>query len=77
MKDCLGREKLKSEGSCGRKNTTVSAEEVTHLIGTGIATGIMIGRGTGIEKEIVNMRDIMIGMVEETGKGGEGQIGRT
>lgn len=55
----------------------VDAKEVTHLTGTGTVTGIMTGRGTDTEKGIVTMRDLVKGMVEEAGKGEEGQIGRT
>ncbi|KAG6422346.1 hypothetical protein SASPL_118914 [Salvia splendens] len=72
-KDWLGREKLKNEGSCRIKNMRVNAEEVAHLIGTGLVTGIMTGRGT----DIVNVIDIMEGMVEEAERWEEGQIGRT
>lgn len=50
--------------------------EVVLLIETGLMTGIMAGRGTDIEKGIMITKDIMRKMAEETGMGGEGQIGR-
>lgn len=46
---------------------------MAHLIGTGLVTGIMTGKGT----DIVNVIDIMEGMVEEAERWEEGQIGGT
>lgn len=54
-----------------------NTEEVILLTGTGIVTGIMIGRGTDTENGTVTMRDLVKEMVEEAGKGEEDQIGRT
>lgn len=75
MKDWLGRKKPKSEGSCGKKKMRGNTGEVLQLIETGI--GIMTGRGTGIEKGIVTMKDLVKEMVEVAGKGEGDQIGRT
>lgn len=52
-------------------------EVLSQLIGTGIAIGIMTGRGSNIQNEIVIVKGLVIGVAEKGWKREEDQIGST